>query len=417
MSLINLKRLNTLIGAGIGGGGGVNPPLVFKGLWDADTNTPILASGVGTEGDFYIVSVAGSTNLDGITDWEVRDWAVFVNGVWNKIDNTEPVPEPAAFGEMYFQGNATETVIPAIDTPVQIGGTYVSGELQQFTQNAGVLTYTGNPTTLIVMATTTESYNAVNADTTMKIAKDGSALATSGQEIGLFGTTPQFNKNTVMKLVPVVNGSTISVFTENNGGGLSEGTENITHRDLHVMAFSIGAGGPAPQSSLLFSQTEDEVLVENTVAVTSIKGTGIGNMFIKANTLSLGDTYEFVMAGKIQTNGAAQTISFRLSDGVGSQNIFFNTGQIQLSSNAAFTDYIVRARGTVQLLGANTVARLHTVSEIPKIGSTVNEQVRINRQSIGFDTTIDINYDVYVQWGAASLNNKVTCDFIAFNKV
>ena len=52
--------------------------LVFQGTWNAATNTPTLTSGSGTTGNFYIVSVAGSTNLDGITDWKVGDWAVFI---------------------------------------------------------------------------------------------------------------------------------------------------------------------------------------------------------------------------------------------------------------------------------------------------------------------------------------------------
>ena len=42
--------------------------LTFKGNWNASTNTPTLVSGTGVTGEFYIVSVAGSTNLDGITD-------------------------------------------------------------------------------------------------------------------------------------------------------------------------------------------------------------------------------------------------------------------------------------------------------------------------------------------------------------
>lgn len=65
--------------------------LSFQGFWDANTNTPPLASGVGTEGHFYIVSVAGTTNLDGITDWAVGDWAVFYNSAWRKLDNTDAV--------------------------------------------------------------------------------------------------------------------------------------------------------------------------------------------------------------------------------------------------------------------------------------------------------------------------------------
>ena len=66
-------------------------PLDFKGTWDADTNTPTLTSGTGSQGDFYIVSVAGSTNLDGITDWNLNDWAVFDGTVWRQIDNSEVV--------------------------------------------------------------------------------------------------------------------------------------------------------------------------------------------------------------------------------------------------------------------------------------------------------------------------------------
>jgi hypothetical protein len=50
-----------------------------------------LASGTGTQGYFYVVSVAGSTNLDGITDWGVNDWAVFNGTAWQKIDNSETV--------------------------------------------------------------------------------------------------------------------------------------------------------------------------------------------------------------------------------------------------------------------------------------------------------------------------------------
>ena len=74
---------------------GIPQGLVYKGTWNANTNTPTLQSGVGTTGNFYIVSVAGSTNLDGITDWKVGDWAIFVEvggtDTWQKIDQTNEV--------------------------------------------------------------------------------------------------------------------------------------------------------------------------------------------------------------------------------------------------------------------------------------------------------------------------------------
>lgn len=60
--------------------------LNYKGTWNASTNTPTLASGVGTKGDYYVVSVAGSTNIDGQTLWGVGDWIVFNGTVWQRVD-------------------------------------------------------------------------------------------------------------------------------------------------------------------------------------------------------------------------------------------------------------------------------------------------------------------------------------------
>lgn len=65
--------------------------LNYQGTWDASTNTPTLTSSSGTKGFYYVVSVAGSTNLNGITDWAVGDWAVFNGSIWQKIDNTDLV--------------------------------------------------------------------------------------------------------------------------------------------------------------------------------------------------------------------------------------------------------------------------------------------------------------------------------------
>lgn len=66
--------------------------LNYQGTWDASTNTPTLTSSVGTKGYYYVVNVAGSTNLNGITDWQVGDWAVYNGSAWEKIDNTQAYP-------------------------------------------------------------------------------------------------------------------------------------------------------------------------------------------------------------------------------------------------------------------------------------------------------------------------------------
>ena len=65
--------------------------LNYQGTWNASTNTPTLTSSVGTQGYYYVVDVAGSTNLNGITDWNIGDWAIFNGSVWQKVDNTDAV--------------------------------------------------------------------------------------------------------------------------------------------------------------------------------------------------------------------------------------------------------------------------------------------------------------------------------------
>lgn len=65
--------------------------LIYQGTWNASTNTPTLTSSVGTKGHYYAVSVAGSTNLNGITDWNIGDLAVYNGTAWEQIDNTDAV--------------------------------------------------------------------------------------------------------------------------------------------------------------------------------------------------------------------------------------------------------------------------------------------------------------------------------------
>jgi hypothetical protein len=63
----------------------------YQGTWNATTNTPTLTSSVGSQGYYYVVSVAGATDLNGITDWEIGDWAIYNGTIWQKVDNTDKV--------------------------------------------------------------------------------------------------------------------------------------------------------------------------------------------------------------------------------------------------------------------------------------------------------------------------------------
>lgn len=74
-----------------GSGGAAAGAVTYEGTWNAATNTPTLVSSVGTKGEYYVVAVAGTTNLNGVTDWQPSDWAIFNGTAWEKVDNSEAV--------------------------------------------------------------------------------------------------------------------------------------------------------------------------------------------------------------------------------------------------------------------------------------------------------------------------------------
>ena len=61
--------------------------LNYKGTWNASTNTPTLADGTGTKGDYYVVSAAGTQTFDGILlFFGAGDWIVYNGAVWQRVE-------------------------------------------------------------------------------------------------------------------------------------------------------------------------------------------------------------------------------------------------------------------------------------------------------------------------------------------
>ena len=139
----------------VAGGGGVSGALVYQGTWNASTNSPTLASGVGVKGYYYVVSVAGSTNLDGITDWQVGDWAVFNGTVWQKVDNSEiTYVSNVATGTGLTGGPITSTGTISISNTAVTAASYGAADtVGTFTVNAqGQLTAAANAAIAINVA-------------------------------------------------------------------------------------------------------------------------------------------------------------------------------------------------------------------------------------------------------------------------
>lgn len=115
--------------AGIGGG------LTFLGLWNASTNSPALASSVGTNGTFYIVSTAGTTTLNGVSSWSVGDEAVFAGGVWGRV----PAVTPSVLS--FNTRTGAVTLVPGDVTPAFLTNLTVASlaALQALTPSAGAV--------------------------------------------------------------------------------------------------------------------------------------------------------------------------------------------------------------------------------------------------------------------------------------
>jgi hypothetical protein len=89
----------------------------YRGSWNANTNTPNLATlnPAARKGDYFVVSVAGASDPDtaGRT-WEPGDWLVYNGITWDKIDNTEPMATDTLPG-LIKKATAAQTNAQALD--------------------------------------------------------------------------------------------------------------------------------------------------------------------------------------------------------------------------------------------------------------------------------------------------------------
>jgi len=109
----------------------------YQGTWNASTNSPTLTSSVGTTGFYYVVSTAGSTNLNGITTWAVGDWAIYQGSAWQKVAASgssafSTLTVTGLTGYMYANGASAVTASTTIpnagltNSSVTIGSTSVA---------------------------------------------------------------------------------------------------------------------------------------------------------------------------------------------------------------------------------------------------------------------------------------------------
>lgn len=62
---------------------------IFQGVWDANANSPDISNYPGlSDGYVWIVGTAGTTNVGGISTWDIGDYAVYSGGNWYRLSNS-----------------------------------------------------------------------------------------------------------------------------------------------------------------------------------------------------------------------------------------------------------------------------------------------------------------------------------------
>ena len=262
--------------------------LSYQGTWDASTNNPTLTSSVGTKGYYYVVSVAGSTNLNGITDWLVGDWAVYNGTVWQKVDNTETVT--SVNGQTGAVVLTTTNVAEGTNlyyTDTRARASNSAGTGISYDSGTGVITNSAPDQTVAIAGGTGISTSGTYPNFTVtNSAPDQTVSIANGTGISATGTYPAFTV-TNTGVTSAVAGTGISV----SG---STGAVTVTNTAPDQTVALTGAGttvvtGTYPN----FTITSTDSTTGTVTSVAATAGTGIsvtGSPITTSGTLNITNT-------------------------------------------------------------------------------------------------------------------------------
>jgi hypothetical protein len=227
--------------------------LSYQGTWDASTNTPTLTSSVGTKGYYYVVSVAGNTNLNGITDWLVGDWAVFNGSIWQKVDNTETVT--SVNGQTGAVVLTTTNVAEGTNlyyTDARARAAISAGTGISYDNLTGVVTNAAPDQTVALTDGTAIDVTGTYPNFTINnTAPDQTVVLTAGTGISTSGTYPNF---TIANTAPSLGGDVV---------GPASATDNAVAR------FNLTTGKLIQNSAVIIDDSNNVTGV-NTLTATNL---------------------------------------------------------------------------------------------------------------------------------------------------
>ena len=216
--------------------------VVYIGTWDANTNTPTLSSGSGVKGNYYVVSTAGSTTVDGINSWTPSDVIIFNGTTWDKIDgqSSEVLSVAGRTGNVVIVSTDISDLAPSatVDTTNAsniINGTLNAAQLPAFTGDATSVAGTSE-LTLAVSGVTAGTYNN-SATSVTPITVNGKGLVTSTGTAVII--TPAFSS-----LTGSLAASQLPAFT--GDVNTSAGSSATTLATVNSNVGTFGSGTAAP---------------------------------------------------------------------------------------------------------------------------------------------------------------------------
>jgi hypothetical protein len=185
----------------------------YQGTWDATGAAP---TSTPSKGQYWIVSVAGSTSLGGITDWNVGDWAIY-DDAWDKVDNTDAISSwngrtgaitPASGDYTFSQIGSTPTTLSGYGiTDAQPNGALSGINSQAGTSYTLALTDAGklircSNASAIALTVPPNSAVALPIGTQILFSQDAAGVVTAAAGSGVNGaaTTAQYDTRGLLKI-------------------------------------------------------------------------------------------------------------------------------------------------------------------------------------------------------------------------